>query len=145
MIESLLEQAPPHGAVMYLINALSFDGEWENIPMSDLLVYLDVKVVMDLIENKKDNVVYATIPKFSYGNKEYDLAWAILLRPGQQFLKTIDEREKFLDSYSKYCTFDRNAFDYYTVLFGSYFYQISPGDEFREYRSIIKHLIYQII
>ena len=80
---------------MYLINALSFDGEWENIPMSDLLVYLDVKVVMDLIENKKDNVVYATIPKFSYGNKENDLAWAILLRPGQQFLKTIDEREKF--------------------------------------------------
>lgn len=31
MIESLLEEAPPKEAVMYLINALSFDAEWENI------------------------------------------------------------------------------------------------------------------
>lgn len=31
MIESLLEEAPPVDAVMYLINALLFDGEWENI------------------------------------------------------------------------------------------------------------------
>ena len=31
MIETLLEEAPPKDAVMYLINALSFDAEWENI------------------------------------------------------------------------------------------------------------------
>ncbi|HHU76299.1 MAG TPA: serpin family protein [Firmicutes bacterium] len=31
MIEKLLEQAPPEDVVMYLINALSFDAEWENI------------------------------------------------------------------------------------------------------------------
>ncbi len=31
MIEKLLEQAPPADAVMYLINALSFDAEWESI------------------------------------------------------------------------------------------------------------------
>ncbi len=31
MIESLLDEAPPEDAVMYLINALSFDGEWDRI------------------------------------------------------------------------------------------------------------------
>jgi len=31
MIEKLLEDAPPQDAVMYLINALSFDGEWRDI------------------------------------------------------------------------------------------------------------------
>lgn len=31
MIESLLDQAPPKEAAMYLINALSFDAEWANI------------------------------------------------------------------------------------------------------------------
>jgi serine protease inhibitor len=31
MIETLLEEPPPKHAVMYLINALSFDAEWENI------------------------------------------------------------------------------------------------------------------
>jgi len=31
MIETLLEEAPPEDAVMYLINALSFDAEWAEI------------------------------------------------------------------------------------------------------------------
>lgn len=31
MIEQLLEEAPPADAVVYLINALSFDAEWEKI------------------------------------------------------------------------------------------------------------------
>ncbi len=125
MIEKLLEEAPPADAVMYLINALSFDAEWENIykdtqirageftlengekqtvefmssseftylendaitgfmkpykdnkyafvallpgeniSMADLLSALDAKDVMDLIKNRKDEEVYAKIPKFS--------------------------------------------------------------------------------
>lgn len=31
MIEELLEEKPPEDAIMYLINALSFDAEWEDI------------------------------------------------------------------------------------------------------------------
>lgn len=31
MIDSLLEEAPPKEAVMYLINALAFDAEWEDV------------------------------------------------------------------------------------------------------------------
>ncbi|NMA96033.1 MAG: serpin [Clostridiales bacterium] len=31
MIEDILKEAPPKDAVMYLVNALSFDAEWENI------------------------------------------------------------------------------------------------------------------
>lgn len=41
----------------------------KNIFMSDLLESLDAKAVMSLVENKKDEVVYAKIPKFSV---EYD-------------------------------------------------------------------------
>lgn len=37
MIEKLLEQPPPGDAVMYLINALSFDAEWENIYKDSLV------------------------------------------------------------------------------------------------------------
>lgn len=35
MIEELLEENPPDDAIMYLINALSFDAEWENIYNED--------------------------------------------------------------------------------------------------------------
>lgn len=125
MIKTLLEQAPPKDAVMYLINALSFDAEWENvykntqindgeftlengekqvvefmsssefsylenemvtgfmkpykddkyafvallpkenISMVDLIKFIEAKDLISLIENKKDEEVYAKMPKFS--------------------------------------------------------------------------------
>lgn len=143
MIEKLLEQAPPESALMYLINALSFDAEWENIykdtqirdgeftlengdkqavkfmgsteysyleneavtgfmkpykdnkyafvallpgedtSMSDLLISLDAKGVMDLIKNKKNEEVYAKIPKFS-------VEYGVLLNESLQELGILD-------------------------------------------------------
>ena len=35
MIQKLMEEAPPRDAVMYLVNALSFDGEWQKIYEKD--------------------------------------------------------------------------------------------------------------
>ena len=35
MIETLLEEAPPENVIMYLINALSFDAEWEDTGSKD--------------------------------------------------------------------------------------------------------------
>ena len=79
-----------------------------------------------------------------YGSREYDLAWALVLRPGQKFLKTEMERKTFLESYNRYHNFSREAFDYYMVLFGMFFYKISPGEQNEDYRDYLIHMINDI-
>lgn len=79
------------------------------------------------------------------GSREYDLAWALILRPGQKFLRTEKEREVFLKSYNRYHDFSKEAFDYYMVLFGIYFYKISSGKQYGEYRNTLIHMINDII
>lgn len=80
-----------------------------------------------------------------YGSREYDLAWALILRPGQKFLKTNEERKVFLSVYSKQHKYSEDAFKYYMVLFGMYFYHISRGDQNQEYRNILISMINNII
>lgn len=80
-----------------------------------------------------------------YGSREYDLAWALVLRPGQKFLKTYKERKIFLKSYSRYHNFSKEAFDYYMVLFGIFFYKISPEKQNKDYRNTLIHMIQSII
>lgn len=80
-----------------------------------------------------------------YGSREYDLAWALVLRPGQKFLQTEKEREIFLNSYSKYHYFSKETFDYYMVLFGIFFYKISPGKQNHDYRSFLINMINGIV
>lgn len=63
-----------------------------------------------------------------YGNREFDIAWALLLRPGQVFLKTSEERELFLKGYSKYGTYDADAVRYYMAQSYVYFLSFSAGD-----------------
>lgn len=64
-----------------------------------------------------------------YGSREYDLAWALVLRPGQKFLQTKEERDIFLESYSRYHIYSKEVFEYYMVLFLIFFYSISPWRE----------------
>jgi aminoglycoside phosphotransferase (APT) family kinase protein len=80
-----------------------------------------------------------------YGSREYDLAWALILRPGQKFLKTKKERKIFLESYSRYHNYSKEALDYYMVLFGMIFYKIGSGKENEDYRSTLIHMINNII
>jgi len=35
------------------------------------------------------------------GNRDFDIAWALILRPGQRFLTTEEERERFLSGYAR--------------------------------------------
>ncbi|MEJ6952178.1 phosphotransferase family protein [Natronospora cellulosivora (SeqCode)] len=58
------------------------------------------------------------------GWKEFDIAWAIILRPSQKFLKTELEEQRFLDGYSKHCSFDNVSFDWCKVLIYLHFYII---------------------
>ncbi|WP_008826739.1 phosphotransferase [Haloplasma contractile] len=60
-----------------------------------------------------------------YGSREYDLAWALALRPGQKFLKTLIEYKIFLKSYRKYHTYCQKTLNYYLILFQVFFYKIA--------------------
>lgn len=80
-----------------------------------------------------------------YGSREYDLAWALVLRPGQRFLQTKEEKEIFLESYKRYHKYSKEALEYYMVLFSLFFYSISPGEANQEYRNMIISGIEDII
>lgn len=63
-----------------------------------------------------------------FGNKEFDIAWALILRPGQKFLKTKDEISLFMDGYLSVGTCNWESVTYYMVLIYSYFYRIGRGE-----------------
>ncbi len=48
-----------------------------------------------------------------YGSRDFDIAWALFLRPGQKFLKTDEELERFLRGYQKYGDCNVEAVKYY--------------------------------
>lgn len=58
------------------------------------------------------------------GWREFDLAWAILLRPGQTFLKSQKERDAFLQGYGSLADFSLPAFQYYHTLIAAHFYMV---------------------
>jgi len=62
------------------------------------------------------------------GNKEFDIAWAIILRPGQNFLNTSEEVSLFLEGYLSAGTCNQEYVKYYMVLIYSYFYRIGKDD-----------------
>lgn len=75
------------------------------------------------------------------GIREFDLAWALVLRPGQKFLKTAEERELFLSGYLETQPFSRRAFEYYDVLVCCHFYPMGDGG----YQSDIKRSTESVI
>jgi aminoglycoside phosphotransferase len=70
------------------------------------------------------------------GIKEFDIAWALILRPGQKFLDTPEEIERFKEGYFSTGEADWESVLYYMILIYSYFYSfagITP-----EYRAYIR-------
>ena len=68
------------------------------------------------------------------GIKEFDIAWAFILRPGQRFLKTKDEVELFLAGYLSEGSFDKGYLQYYVALIYSRFYEFGRSDDgYQEY------------
>ena len=69
-----------------------------------------------------------------YGNREFDIAWALLLRPGQKFLRTGEEQRRFLDGYRRYDSFDIDAVHYFMAQSYVHFLRIAADDpEYCEY------------
>lgn len=71
------------------------------------------------------------------GNREFDIAWAIILRPGQRFLNTKEELELFKEGYSSLETANWEYVKYYMVLIYSYFY--SAGSDAAGYQEYVLH------
>ncbi len=71
------------------------------------------------------------------GIKEFDIAWALILRPGQRFLRTQTEINEFLKGYSKKTTFNLDKVKYYMAQIYLYFYFSNENNE--EYTGYIKN------
>lgn len=63
-----------------------------------------------------------------YGNRDFDIAWALILRPGQKFLKTKEERQRFLKGYCKYGSYNAHAVQYYMAQIYIHFLNFSMDD-----------------
>lgn len=77
------------------------------------------------------------------GIREFDLAWAVLLRPGQAFLKTEAELERFLEGYGGTRSFSFPAFRYYYILAALWFWGMGDGDYRRDLRQILDRMTAQ--
>lgn len=78
-----------------------------------------------------------------YGNRDFDIAWALFRRPGQKFLKTEVEQKAFLRGYQRTAPCDQEAVKYYMAQCYVYFLQFSGDDaEYCDYiRTWVKRLI----
>lgn len=63
-----------------------------------------------------------------YGNRDYDIAWAMICRPGQRFLRTPQEQQRFLRGYARYGEYDADAVRRYMAQNYVYFLQFSEDD-----------------
>ncbi|KYC46415.1 MAG: serine/threonine protein kinase [Candidatus Methanofastidiosum methylothiophilum] len=67
------------------------------------------------------------------GNREFDLAWAVIRRPNQLFFLTQDEENYILDGYTKYNTFCQKNYEYYKVICMMRFYKLISDSEYRNW------------
>lgn len=95
----------------------------------------------------KDNKVSAVIDweLCGMGWKEFDIAWSMILRPSQKFMKSIQEQEAFLQGYGQYNSFDRKALNYCRVLVYLYFYDIGKRTKDNVYADFVLKEIQRIM
>ena len=75
-----------------------------------------------------------------WGVQEFDLAWAVVLRPGQEFLKTTKELERFLGGYRAVRGFSYPAFRYYYILAALWFCGMGDDAYRRDLRNLLGEL-----
>lgn len=63
-----------------------------------------------------------------YGNREFDIAWALFRRPGQKFLLTEEEVQEFLKGYRQLGTCDAETVKAYMAQCYVYFLQVCTTD-----------------
>lgn len=74
------------------------------------------------------------------GNKEFDIAWAIINRPSQKFLKTKKEVNEFLKGYQSINIYNKQYVEYYMNLIYCHFISVDPNNKkYQEF--VIKKLL----
>jgi len=71
------------------------------------------------------------------GIREFDLAWAVFLRPGQRFLDTLEEIDAFLQGYAQLQKYSPCAFWYYYVLIAARFFAVGDAAYQEKVRGLI--------
>ena len=63
-----------------------------------------------------------------YGDRDFDIAWSMFLRPGQKFFQTVQEEEAFLRGYQKHNPCNPTAVTYYMARCYVYFLNSFQSD-----------------
>lgn len=71
------------------------------------------------------------------GDREYDIAWAIIRRPGQRFMTTDEELRRFLEGYCRWSHYDAQRLRWYMI--NDYLWFCGSGDQ--EYITWVKEWI----
>lgn len=126
-------------------------GTWE----SEIIKYLkDTKpnIVMDTFihgDFHYGNILWedykiSAILDWEYsglGFKEQDIAWALILRPEQQFMDKLEDYKSFLKGYSSVNTFDRSKLRWCLVNGLMHFYLMNQNNKNKIYLTKLKTLI----
>ena len=75
------------------------------------------------------------------GNKEFDIAWAIINRPSQKFLKTQAEVNKFIEGYQSLNSCNVEYVKYYMILIYSHFISVDKNN--KEYQDFVRNILKQ--
>lgn len=95
-----------------------------------------------LFKNQKVNGII-DLEYSGLGFKEQDIAWALILRPGQKFMDNIDDINLFLDGYRSKNNFEYDKFKWCYINGSIHFYLMNYENE--EYKQKIRNLIEKIV
>lgn len=95
-----------------------------------------------LFKNKKVNGII-DLEYSGLGFKEQDIAWALILRPGQKFMDNIDDINLFLEGYRSKSDFEYDKFKWCYINGSIHFYLMNYENE--EYKQKIRKLIEKIV
>ena len=150
-----------YGQTLAQIHAVSLPHEkvkhrkFFDLPSDDYLQQWDIAFAKDFLANKphvvnecfchgdfhyanilwKDGEICAVLDweLCGIGNKEFDIAWAIINRPGQSFLNTQEEVLEFLRGYQSVGKCDEQLVRYYMALVYSHFISVGSQPEYHQF------------
>ncbi|BEP27837.1 hypothetical protein [Helicovermis profundi] len=76
---------------------------------------------------------------------EFDIAWAIIVRPSQEFLKTDEERTSFLDGYMSQNNYSVESVRYCMIMIYQHFRKLGNAIADFDYVNFVEKEIYRLI
>lgn len=119
----------PQKNLLEKLDLLHLDGFFENSPARREPVFChgDFHYANVLWQEQRISAIL-DFELAGYGDRNFDIAWALFLRPGQKFLKSEKEQRLFLEGYGKSGEVDPHAVMYYMAQCYVYFLDICRDD-----------------